>query len=222
MEENKYKRGKIYKIVDNTNGNIYIGSTCEPTLARRLVNHKTSYKCYLNGKSGFMSSFNILKNNDYDIVLIKNCPCNNKDELYKRERHYIETSDCVNKVIVGRSSKEYRLDNLEQCLDRCGKYKENNKNSINIQRKEYRISRGADKIKEYREKNKEMLKERFNCFCGGKYTYAHKAEHMRSKGHNNFKKGVKILFNEADTLFLQIDNILIETKKLLSQAYKPS
>ena len=31
-----YQLGKIYKIVDNTNGNIYIGSTCETTLARRL------------------------------------------------------------------------------------------------------------------------------------------------------------------------------------------
>ena len=32
-----YNKGKIYKIVDNTNNNIYIGSTCEPTLAHRLA-----------------------------------------------------------------------------------------------------------------------------------------------------------------------------------------
>ena len=37
-----YQLGKIYKIVDNTNGNIYIGSTCEPTLARRLAKQRES------------------------------------------------------------------------------------------------------------------------------------------------------------------------------------
>lgn len=32
-----YSFAKVYKIVDNTNGNIYVGSTCEPTLARKLA-----------------------------------------------------------------------------------------------------------------------------------------------------------------------------------------
>ena len=37
-----YQLGKIYKLVDNTNGNIYIGSTCKPYLSSRLVQHKSS------------------------------------------------------------------------------------------------------------------------------------------------------------------------------------
>jgi hypothetical protein len=39
-----YQLGKIYKIVDNTNNNIYVGSTCEPTLARRLSGHTRNFK----------------------------------------------------------------------------------------------------------------------------------------------------------------------------------
>ena len=62
-----YQLGKIYKIVDNTNGNIYIGSTCEPTLARRLSNHVQDYKRYLMGKRGSYTSFQIISNNDYNI-----------------------------------------------------------------------------------------------------------------------------------------------------------
>ena len=42
-----YQNGKIYKIIDYTNDNIYIGSTCEK-LCRRIQKHKASYKCYLN------------------------------------------------------------------------------------------------------------------------------------------------------------------------------
>ena len=35
---NKYRNGKIYKLIDLTNDNIYIGSTIE-TLDRRLKRH---------------------------------------------------------------------------------------------------------------------------------------------------------------------------------------
>ncbi len=58
-----YSLGKIYKIVDNTNNNIYIGSTCEPTLARRLASHRTNYNNYLKEKNNFTTSFDIIKNN---------------------------------------------------------------------------------------------------------------------------------------------------------------
>jgi len=81
-----YQLGKIYKIVDNTNGNVYIGSTCEPTLARRLAGHIGNYKKYLNGKYHYVTSFKILENNNYDMVLIEKFPCDSKEELHARER----------------------------------------------------------------------------------------------------------------------------------------
>ena len=43
MENERYQKSKIYKIVDNTNNNIYIGSTCEPILSRRLAKHVSNY-----------------------------------------------------------------------------------------------------------------------------------------------------------------------------------
>ena len=39
-----YQLGKIYRIVCNTTGLTYYGSTCEPTLARRLSGHVVNYK----------------------------------------------------------------------------------------------------------------------------------------------------------------------------------
>jgi hypothetical protein len=124
MEENRYLKGKIYKIVDNTNGNIYIGSTTEPTLARRLAKHRGNFSSHLNGTSGYLSSFEVIKNNDYDIVLIENFPCNSKDELHKQERFYIETLPCVNKCVpirndiadVKNKKKEYYNKNIEKIL----------------------------------------------------------------------------------------------------------
>ena len=39
-----YEKGKIYKIVCNTTGEIYIGSTTKQTLAQRLSQHVSQYK----------------------------------------------------------------------------------------------------------------------------------------------------------------------------------
>ena len=44
--ENKYKRGKIYKIVDVGYNKCYIGSTAEKTLSNRMSRHRYDYKIY--------------------------------------------------------------------------------------------------------------------------------------------------------------------------------
>ena len=40
--------------------------------------------------------------------------------------------------------------------------------------------------KEYREQNRDKINETFNCECGGKYTYTHKARHLKTKKHQNY------------------------------------
>ena len=42
---NKFHNSKIYKITDNTNNQVYIGSTIK-TLQQRLQGHKTAAKSY--------------------------------------------------------------------------------------------------------------------------------------------------------------------------------
>jgi len=95
---NKYQNGKIYKLTDNTNGNIYIGSTTQ-TLNRRLQKHRASYNCYLNPnvKQGYMASFDIIKNDDYKIQLICDYPCDTNRQLEEKEQEYINMYDCINK-----------------------------------------------------------------------------------------------------------------------------
>lgn len=60
MVENKYKNGKIYKIVDNTSDKYYIGSTTQ-TLTERLTQHEKNFKMYKNSKYNYVSSFEILQ-----------------------------------------------------------------------------------------------------------------------------------------------------------------
>ena len=196
-DENKYQRGKIYKIVDNTNENIYIGSTCEPKLARRLAKHRGHYIEYLDGKRNHVTSFIILENDDYDIVLIENYPCNNIDELRARERYHVERTKCVNKNIPGRKREEYRKiyyeNNKEQILEKTNAYKKENMEKIKEYKKQYNQDNKdyfKNYSKVYREQNKEKLNTLklavFVCQCGREYTQCNKTRHEKTKYHQNY------------------------------------
>ena len=61
-----------------------------------------------------MTSYQIFEQDDIDnvkIILIEELSCNNKTELQRQERHYIESRECVNKNRPTRTDKEYREDN---------------------------------------------------------------------------------------------------------------
>jgi len=112
----KYQNGKIYKIVCNNTGRIYIGSTYK-TLEERLDRHEIDYKSHLkNGEMHYKTSFDIIKDNNYKIELIKDYPCNNKKELereeglHQREALFNDNVNCVNKIIAGRTKQEYAED----------------------------------------------------------------------------------------------------------------
>jgi len=109
---NRYHNGKIYAIRSHQTPDVYIGATCT-TLTKRLSEHKSHYK--KNNK--YYTSFEILKYPDYYIELVEEVKCENKMELTRREGQIIrETENCVNKVIAGRTNREWREDNKEELI----------------------------------------------------------------------------------------------------------
>lgn len=170
-----YENSKIYKIVCNVTGLCYIGSTCEPTLARRLSKHVGNYKNYKNGKFHNLTSFKVLENDDYDIILLEKVKnCTSKEQLYARERYHIETNECVNRIVVGRTQKEYYEDNKETVHEKYKEYYEDNKDKI------------KNKVKEYRDENKEKIYEKHVCQCGGCYTTYKKTQHEKTIKHKQY------------------------------------
>ena len=145
--DNKYSRGKIYKIVCDTTGLVYIGSTIEK-LSNRLSKHRADYKRYLNKKRDIITSFKVLENNNYKIILIENFPCNSKEELHREERKYIDTIECVNKVIPTRTRHEHYTDNYDKLKEYQKKYKLENNDKLLEYQKEYRLKH-KDIIREY-------------------------------------------------------------------------
>jgi hypothetical protein len=168
IQNNRYKNGKIYKIVCNVSGKIYIGSTCKKSLSRRLSYHRIDYKLYLKQKQHFISSYEVLENNNYSIILLEEYPCETKEQLLARERYYIENNECVNKVIPTRNKNE-----------RSKEYYQENKEKISKQHKDYY------------DKNKNKWSEHTKCECGGHYAKCHKQRHLRTQKHLAYLKTLK-------------------------------
>jgi hypothetical protein len=194
QEKNKYNNSKIYRIVCNVTGKNYYGSTIEPTLARRLTKHRCNYKKYLEGKFVYITSFEVLQNGNYDIVLVENCNVKSKEELHRRERYYIENNDCVNKVIPTRTKDEYFEDMKKVISEKRKKHYEENCESLKAKAKMYREMADKNELleyhKNYRQNNKDELnakgREVIKCECGADFTRTNKQRHMKSLKHINF------------------------------------
>jgi hypothetical protein len=142
-----YSDGKIYKIVCNTTGKCYIGSTAQKNVNNRLSTHKSNYKDYLKGKRHYGTVYDVLEGDNYEMTLVEICECENKYELLKRERHHIENNECVNKIVPSRTP---------------GQYYEDHKTDIKIKRKQW-LEENKERVKlnqkEYKQKNKETINE---------------------------------------------------------------
>ena len=161
----KYENGKIYKIVDNTNNNIYIGHTTEKYLSKRLQHHLYQYKYWKEGKKKYTSSFKIFENNDYRIELLENCNCKDVYELKNRERYYIENNDCINHNVPNRTHKEYQ----QQVY----------KKQKSINDKAYRERQGEILL----EKKRQFDNEKITCECGCEVNRGNLLRHKKSKKH---------------------------------------
>jgi hypothetical protein len=197
---NKYQNGKIYKLV-NTEGTLtYIGSTCQ-TLAKRKANHHSNYKNWKNGKSRYTTSFKIFDDDEdgCQIILLEAFPCESKIELEMRERYYIETIECINKVRPTRTIKEYFEDNKDKIQVNNKQYREKNREKLREIQKKYRED-NKNKIQEYKN-------EKHKCICGGKYTTSGKSQHLKSMKHINNINSAKAQEDELEKLEKELNEI---------------
>jgi len=93
------KQGLIYEIVCNETQERYIGSTFQPTVARRISKHrdKSSRQC---------SSMQIIERDNYSYGLLETVNVNSRDELRMKEREWFDKLECINKNRPFRSEEE--------------------------------------------------------------------------------------------------------------------
>ena len=157
-----YSQGKICCIRNTINDEIYIGSTCQ-SLSQRMAQHRRNLKC---GNSGGVKLYELiidLREKNFYIELVEECPSENKDQLRKREGELIrEHKAGLNKLVAGRKSVEYYYDNKERILECKQEYRKENKDKIReYDQKKYweNVEHILERQKRYRENNKDKIKE---------------------------------------------------------------
>jgi hypothetical protein len=188
--DNKFSNGKIYKLIDNTNDNCYIGSTCL-SLEHRLRQHIYDYKRYTNGNHYYVTSFDILENQDYKIILLEDAKVTNKHELEEREKyHILNEPRAVNKRKFMNISRDELLE-----IKR-------------VRSKEY-----------YNTVYREKKRRKINCQCGGKCTFGDISKHKKSIRHQKYENKIKFI-NKSYSIVEQIVDALkddnIDNLKLLN------
>ena len=151
-----YQKGKIYKIASYKTSLVYIGSTVQE-LSSRMSGHRKKHRSYQTGNKDYTSSFEILAYGDAKIVLVESFSCNSKYELEKRERYWIEQTECVNRYTPTRTQKERYQDNKEHYRKKDRQYEQANQEKIRARKKQY-YKDNKEKITQHSQTNREHIR----------------------------------------------------------------
>ena len=152
-----YSKSKIYLITCLVTDLKYVGATTMDSIFTRLLQHVYAYRTYANGRRvDYCRSFEIIKNNNFKIELLEECPCETQEELDAKERYYIESIECINKNIPSRTLKEYYKDKIHHFKDYYQRVKDN-----------------------------ERFKKKILCSCGSYYTLNNKNHHYNTHKHQH-------------------------------------
>lgn len=154
----RYTNGKIYKLVNDVDDKIYVGSTCLP-LHKRLYAHKQMAKRKPN-----IHVYAHLNEIDWDnvtIVLVEKYPCADLDELLRHERYWIEKlKPELNKVIPTRTKKERYEQNKNIVCEKQKEYYKEHKDKVIMYQKEYRKQNHAKILERQKQYNMEHKQTR--------------------------------------------------------------
>jgi hypothetical protein len=173
MTTNRYANGKIYKLVNNVDDKIYVGSTCGSLKLRKSGHKAKSLLC--NDRLVYKHIADIGGWDNVQIVLIEECPCENKMELLRRERHWIDDlKPELNKALPTRTPAQYYEDNKDQIKERVNAYRIENEETVKQRKKTYyenNIDKMRERKKKYMENNKNYIKQ-----SGKEYYQANKEQ----------------------------------------------
>tara|TARA_R110000824_G_scaffold242997_1_gene431646 strand:- start:294 stop:863 length:570 start_codon:yes stop_codon:yes gene_type:complete len=183
----------IYKIWKEDCDECYIGSTVD--FAHRKRTHKHSCNNPKSQEYTFKIYSHIRANGgwcSWNMDIIEECETRDREiELIKEMKPSLNTVHY--EYDYKEWGKEYRKINADRIKEWHKEHYKKNADRINEYGKEYRkinTDRISERQKEYNKINADKIKERgnqkFNCECGGKYSYKHKQTHSKTKRHQKY------------------------------------
>eukprot|EP00960_Hanusia_phi_P020836 613882-Hanusia_phi.AAC.1 len=212
-----YSKSVIYTIrCKNNDSFIYVGSTTQQ-LCLRWGQHKTH--CYHSNNASYnMLLYQEIRKTSWDdwyIELYEEYPCENIQQLHKREGEVIRVIGTLNRNIAGRDDKQWFEDNKEKIREQQKQWREENKEKIKHHREDNKDKAAAyykqwyednkEKLQEYREDNKQYFKDKWQeyysknksellkkqkekkeCECGMIISNNWMNKHIKTQRHQNY------------------------------------
>eukprot|EP00438_Fugacium_kawagutii_P035570 Skav231951 [mRNA] locus=scaffold6053:118:606:+ [translate_table: standard] len=101
-----YSKAKIYKVLNDLDDDVYIGATCQ-SLNMRMVGHRKARTSTKHKNYKLYKKMNEIGVEHFYIELIKETPCENKEQLRAIEGDYIRKYGTLNSKIENRTIKEW-------------------------------------------------------------------------------------------------------------------
>lgn len=197
-----YTNAKIYKIVNDVDDEVYIGSTCQP-LSKRMAEHRASMKSKRDGKIKLYQHMTNVGVENCKILLVEETPCENIEQLRKIEGEYIRKYGTLNGNIAGRTISEWNRQFQSKYYAQKKLYKARNHENIHEKEKERYYNNKEQILQKQKENYAEMTKTKITCaLCGGVHNKKNTPNHTRSKRHQQALENL----NNINNVSLQTDN----------------
>ena len=137
MSKRDYAQAKIYCIRNTITDDIYVGSSCEKLLSKRMVHHRRQLNCKNNENRMLYIKMKELGVDSFYIELHHVFPCETHDELLAEEGKWIREIGTLNHRVEKRDKKVYYQDKKEEILEKNKVRYINNCEEIKQKRREY-------------------------------------------------------------------------------------
>ena len=182
-----YSKAKIYKVLNDVDDDVYIGATCQ-ALSMRMVGHRKARTSTKHKNYKLYRKMNEIEVEHFYIELIKETPCDNKEQLRAIEGEYIRKYGTLNSRIEDRTKEEWNekyketkkeqskiryVENREEILEKQKNERlENPEKKREISRKSYQTNK---------EKRLAKNKERIECvICGKELSRDYMRKHIKA------------------------------------------
>ncbi len=117
--------------------------------------------------------------------------CNNKNSIAYTQKKYVYFRknggiENFKFIIIGKFPNISRKDLKYKEREFFERFNPTLNMFFPIRTKEETIKLGRINKRKYKEKNYDMLNEKYNCFCGGNFTYTNKFAHTKSLKHQKY------------------------------------
>ena len=182
-----YQLAKIYKIVDDIDDIVYVGSTSQRLLCERMRDHR--HKARSGSTAPIHQHMRSVGVDRFRIVLVEDFPCGRREQLTAREDFWMSKIP-KERLLNMHNAKMFDRRQLVTCP--CGRI---------VCKYSLSVHRRSPKHREWATKHNIVVPDKrprsvnsTDCPCGGCFTASNKTQHQLTARHRAFElKRAKLL-----------------------------